>query len=178
MACFCCPYFVLPYAHAPALFRELLKENEVLKAKEAEQLKCLEFYETWTRLHATTAGQERPCPSAEDSTGSSSLPVTARLEKQAQKLKLNLQPAQPAGAAVDTMREAGSAGHVSTNSAAAASTITRASTVCADADAAAGSSCSHAVDKMARWMAAIQPEDMAYFKHMTAPELAGGRHST
>lgn len=164
---------------APALFRELLKENEVLKAKEAEQLKCLEFYETWAgRLHATTAGQESLCPSAEDSTDSSSLPVTARLEKQAQKLKQNLQPAQPsAGAAADTMREAGSAGHISADPAAAASTMTWASTVC-DADAAAGSSCSHEVDMMARWMAAVQPEDMAYFKNMTTPELAGAQHST
>jgi hypothetical protein len=31
---------------------------------------------------------------------------------------------------------------------------------------------------MARWMAAVQPEDMAYFKNMTTPELAGAQHST
>lgn len=153
-----------------------------MRAKEAEQMKCLEFYEVWVDRVAA-ASQDGPDTPQCSTDSSISMPATARLEMQLQRLQQDLKPRQPAasggtstsswqqggsssGAQMGMLQQDAAAGMTSDVAGASASTTSTA----VDGEGGEGG---EGVNLMARWYASITPEDLAYFKNMTPEGLAG-----
>jgi hypothetical protein len=162
--------------------RELLKQNQALREKEAEQLKCLNFYEAWVKGLSSDADAAAAALLPDDSTDSSHLPTTVRLQRRVQKLKQILQPQ-----AQDTQPSAPGP-QLPSSAAARQKVIPEAFRSDSNGSAkAAGSDPSSAEsqdsntggaegpdEKMAAWFSAVTPEDLNYFRSMTPEDLAGG----
>lgn len=161
------------------LCRELLQQNQALRAKEEQQLKLLGWYDAWSRSvkselpgHAHVA---EPCASTQ-SDSSSALPAPERLERQSQRLLDSLRPHDPAGlqdTASGPMQPSGSSAQGSGSgsgvaaSTAAGSAGSGASATDAQAAAAGGE------DHMTRWFSQLDPAELAIYRTMTPEALAG-----
>jgi hypothetical protein len=172
--------------------RELLKQNQALREKEADQLKCLDMYEAWVKT--CSSDTDAAAAAQEDSIDSSQLPVAARLHRRVQKLKQILRPQaadtqEPSGTAIHVpgappgaasqlaSSSAGRQGDASgSSSGRAASGGLHASSAGSNGGGAAAGSVDTEAEKMARWFASATPEDLNYFRTMTSEELAGWWH--
>jgi hypothetical protein len=162
--------------------RELLKQNQALREKEAEQIRCLNFYEAWVKSLANDADAAAAALLPEDSTDSSHLPITIRLQRRVEKLKQILKPQAPdQQPSAPSMQPPGSAVARQPASTQAKSSDSDGSAMAASSDpSSAGSQASNAPaafsndEKMAAWFGAVTPEDLNYFRNMTPQELAGG----
>lgn len=175
--------------------RDLLQQNEALRAKEAEQLRLLGLYEAWSRSVKTSTSDSGP---ANSNDSSSCLPAPSRLERKSKKLLESIRPLatpQPAADVQDTATgparsgqgvtalrhpEPAAQGSGSGNDTVAATTFQHGHMVGNGTAAApspayeAGEEASSADAHMTRWFNCIKPEDLDYFRTNTAEELASG----
>lgn len=176
-----CCWRILPTPTPPQ--RELLRQNEALRAKEAEQLKCLDFYEAWVKTLGSDAAAAADASAPADSTDSSQLPVTARLDKRVQKLKQILRPQHAPSSRPIPMQDRpmhGSSSSQPASSAFSAGGAQGGAVTGGPSSSGAGSPEGAAAgpstdEKMANWFAAVTPQDLNYFRTMTAEEFAGER---